>query len=164
MDLISDGFHVANLKANFAIDKDAQLLVYEWLKSLWFPDECTSNIARFKNLKGYKLYEIKNHDNHEFMQILIPIIYRGLLQKLIWDALINISHFFRDIYLNKLHTLNKKQLGMNIIKIICNLKMIFPSSFLDSMEHLLIYLVYKAKVRGPMQYKEVYPFKRLGIS
>lgn len=164
MDLINDGFHVANLKASFVVDKDAQLLVYEWLKSLWFPDEYTSNIARFKNLEGYKLYEIKNHDNHEFMLILIPIIYRGLLQKIIWDALINISHCFGDICSNKLHTQNKEQLGMNIIKIICNLQMIFPSSFLDSMEHLLIHLVYKAKVRGPMQYKKVYPFKRLGIS
>jgi hypothetical protein len=29
MDLINDGFHVANLKASFVVDKDAQLLEYE---------------------------------------------------------------------------------------------------------------------------------------
>ena len=38
MKLIYDGSLVAKPKSNFALDKNAQLLVYQWLKSLYFPD------------------------------------------------------------------------------------------------------------------------------
>jgi hypothetical protein len=41
--------------------------------------------------------------------------------------------------------------------------MIFPPLFFDSMEHLSIHLSYKVKVRGPVQYRWMYPFKRLDI-
>ncbi|KAL0352174.1 UNVERIFIED_CONTAM: hypothetical protein Scaly_1606100 [Sesamum calycinum] len=37
---------------------------------------------------------------------------------------------------------------------------IFPPTFLDSMEHLIVHLPYKARVVGPMQYKWMYPFER----
>ena len=37
---------VAKLKASFILDKNAQLLVYQWLKSLRFPDGHASNISR----------------------------------------------------------------------------------------------------------------------
>jgi len=33
-----------------------------------------------------------------FIQTLIPLAYRGLLSKGIWDALKEISHVFREIY------------------------------------------------------------------
>ena len=51
-------------------------------------------------------------------------------------------------------------LQVNIIEIICKLEKIFPPSFFDSMEHLTIHLPYEAKVRGPVQYRWMYPFER----
>jgi len=75
-----------------------------------------------------------------------------------------ICHFFRDICSNKLYTQHMKRLETNIIQIICELEMIFPSSFFDSMENLLIRLPFEAKVRGLVQYRFVYPFERLGIT
>ena len=44
--------------------------------------------------------------------------------------------------------------------IVCNLEKIFPPSFFDSMEHLLIHLPYEAKIGGPVQYRWMYPFER----
>jgi hypothetical protein len=52
---------------------------------------------------------------------------------------------------------------MNIIKTICKLEMIFPPSFVDSMEHLPMHLSYEAKVGGPVQYRWMYSFERLDI-
>jgi len=54
-------------------------------------------------MEEYKLYEMKSHDCHMFMQTLIPLAYRDLLPKRIWDALMEISHFFRDICSSKLN-------------------------------------------------------------
>jgi hypothetical protein len=54
------------------------------------------------NLEDWRLYRMKSHAYHVFMQILIPLTYRDLLPKKIWDALMKIGHFFRDICSNKL--------------------------------------------------------------
>jgi hypothetical protein len=74
---------------------------------------------------------MKSHDCHVFMQTLIPLAYRDLLLKGIWDALMEISHFFRDICSSKLQTNHIEWFEMNIIETICKLEMIFPPSFFD---------------------------------
>jgi len=104
-------------------------------------------------MEDCKLYEIKSHDCHVFMQTLIPLTYRDLFPKGISDAFTEISHFFIDICSNKLQTQYIERLEMNIIQTICKLEMIFPPSFFDSMEHLPLYLSYEANVGGPVQYR-----------
>jgi hypothetical protein len=84
------------------------------------------------------------------MQTLIPLAYRDLLLKRIWDALTEISHFFSDIYSSKLNVDHIERLETNIVKTLCKLEMIFPPSFFDSMEHLPIHLSFEAKVGGPV--------------
>jgi hypothetical protein len=54
-------------------------------------------------MEEYKLYGMKSHDCHMFMQTFIPLAYRDLLPKRIWDALMEINHFFRDICSSKLN-------------------------------------------------------------
>jgi len=75
MELIYIGSQVIKPKASFTLDKNAQLLAYQWLKSLRFPDEHALNISRLVNLKDCRLYRMKSHDCHVFMQILIPLAY-----------------------------------------------------------------------------------------
>jgi hypothetical protein len=79
MDLVYDRSRVTKPKASFTLDKNAQLLIYQWLKSLRFLDRYASNISRLVNLEDYGLYEMKSHDYHVFMQTLIPLVYRNLL-------------------------------------------------------------------------------------
>jgi hypothetical protein len=50
-----------------------------------------------------KLYGMKSHDCHVFMQTLILLAFRDLLPKGIRDAVTEISHFFRDTCSNKLN-------------------------------------------------------------
>jgi hypothetical protein len=111
-----------------------------------------------------KLYGMKSHDFHVFMQILIPLAYRDLLSKGIWDALTEINHFFRDICSNKLNVDHIERLETNIVETLCKLEMIFPPSFFDSIEHLPIHLPFEAKVGGPIQYRWMYSFERLDIT
>jgi len=79
MDLVYDRSRVTKPKASFTLDKNAQLLIYQWLKSLRFLDGHASNISRLVNLEDCGLYEMKSHDYHVFMQTLIPLVYRNLL-------------------------------------------------------------------------------------
>jgi hypothetical protein len=82
----------------------------------------------------------------------------------IWDALIEISHLFRDICFNKLHTQYMKRLEMNIIQTIYKLEMILLLSLYESIEHLSIHLPFNARVGDLVQYRWMYPFERLGIT
>ena len=68
------------------LEKNTQLLVYKWLKSLRFPDGHALNISRLVNMKECRLYGIKSHDCHVFMPTLIPLAYCDLLPKGIWDT------------------------------------------------------------------------------
>jgi hypothetical protein len=115
--------------------------------------EHASNIPRLVNLEDCKLYGMKSHNCHMFMQTLIPLAYRDILPKRIWDALTEISHFFRDTCSNKLQTQYIERLETNIVQTIYKLEMIFPPLFFDSMEHLSIHLPFKEKVGGPVQYR-----------
>jgi hypothetical protein len=108
---------------------------------LCFPDGHASNISRLVNLDEFRCYGMKSHDYYVFMQTLIPSGYRDLLLKGIWDALMEISHFIRNICSNKLQTHDNERLETNAVRTICKLEMIFPPSFFDSIEHLLIYLL-----------------------
>jgi len=54
--------------------------------SLRFPDEHASNISRSVNLEDCRLYRMKRHDYHVFMQTVIPLVYWDLLLNGIWDA------------------------------------------------------------------------------
>ena len=123
------------------------------LKVCIFLMEHASNIPRLVNLEDCKLYGMKSHNCHMFMQTLIPLAYRDILPKRIWDALTEISHFFRDTFSNKLQTQYIERLETNIVQTIYKLEMIFPPLFFDSMEHLSIHLPFKAKVGGPVQYR-----------
>src|SRR3989337_1867135 len=58
MELVCDGSRVAKPRASFVLEKNAQLLVYKWLKSLRFPDGHASNISRLVNTEECRLYGI----------------------------------------------------------------------------------------------------------
>jgi hypothetical protein len=81
MELVFDGSRVTKPRASFMLEKNAQLLVYKWLKSLCFPNGHASNISRLVNMEECRLYGIKSHDCNMFMQTLIPLTFRDLLPK-----------------------------------------------------------------------------------
>ena len=141
MKLFFDGSRVAKRRASFKLEKNTQLLVYKWLKSLRFPGGHASNISRLVNMEGCRLYGMKSHDWHVFIQTLIPLAYLDFLPKGIWDALTKISHFFRDICFSKLNIDHIESLETNIVETICKLEMIFLPLFLDSIEHTYTFTV-----------------------
>ncbi|GLT85670.1 hypothetical protein SLE2022_038530 [Rubroshorea leprosula] len=83
--------------ASYALTSEKQKLLCAWLKQLRFPDGFVSNISRCVNLNESRLFGMKSHDCHIFMQRLIPVAFRGLLPSAIWGPLTDISNFFRSL-------------------------------------------------------------------
>jgi len=56
MELVYDESRVAKLRASFMLEKNTQLLLYKWLKSLRFLDGHVSNISRLVNVATLIFY------------------------------------------------------------------------------------------------------------
>ncbi|KAJ8639967.1 hypothetical protein MRB53_016661 [Persea americana] len=106
---------IAKPHAKYTLSKKQVEDVCTWIKSLKLPDGYASNIARC--VTGGKLQGKKSHDCHVFMERLMPLAFRDLLDKPIWDALTDLSHFFRDICSKTLNEKDMSILEKNIIEI-----------------------------------------------
>jgi len=147
-------------KVQYTLTKQQRLAVCEWMKNLKLPDGYVSNLARCVDMKEAKLFGMKSHDCHVFMQRLLPLAFKAL-PKPIWNTLTEFSQFFREITSSLLKEDRLYMMEEKIPIIMCKLEQIFPPSFFDSMEHLPIHLAYEARVGGPVQYRWMYPFERL---
>ena len=84
-------------KACYTLDKQGKQALCEWVKNLRFPDGYASNMARCVDMRKHKLFEMKSHYYHVFMQRLIPIAFSELLPSHVWKALTELSLFFKDL-------------------------------------------------------------------
>ena len=62
-------------KACYTLDKNGRNELCIWVQNLRFPDGYASNIARCVDMRKHKLFGMKSHDCHVFMQRLIPIAF-----------------------------------------------------------------------------------------
>jgi len=147
-------------KAVYTIDKEEKAILFNWVKDLKFPDGYVSNLGRCPDTNTKKLYGMKSHDCHVFMQRLLPIAFRELLPSNVWQALTELSLFFKDLTSTTLRVDDMERLEADIPQILCKLERIFPPGFFDSMEHLPVHLPNEAKIAGPVQYRWMYPFER----
>ncbi|XP_073295278.1 uncharacterized protein [Primulina huaijiensis] len=147
-------------KACYTLKKESKQALCSWLKDIKFSDGYASNMSRCVDMNKLKIFGMKSHDCHVFMQRLIPIAFHDLLPNNVWQALTELSMFFRDLTSRVITTADMVRLETIIPLVLCKLERIFPPSFFDSMEHLPIHLAYEARLAGPVQYRWMYPFER----
>ena len=146
--------------ACYTLDKIGKQVLCEWVKNLRYPDGYASNLARCVDMQKLKLFGMKSHDCHVFMQRLLPIAFRELLPQNVWKALTELSMFFKDLTSTIIKNDDMARLEEEIPVILCKLERKFPPSFFDSMEHLPVHLPHEARLAGPVQYRWMYPFER----
>ena len=119
-----------------------------------------SNLAMCVDMRKFKLFGMKSHDCHVFMQRLMPVAFRELLPSKVWEAITELNLFFKNLTSSEITMDDMEKLEGEISVIICKLEGIFPPSFINIMEHLPIHLAHEAKLAGPVQYRWMYPFER----
>ena len=112
----------------------------ELLASVKFPDGYASNISHRVNIKECRIVGMKSHDCHIFLQRLLPLALRGSLSDDVCKALIEFSHFFKELCSRTLTKDVLERLERQIVITLCKLERIFPPSFFDIMVHLPIHL------------------------
>lgn len=147
-------------KASYCIDKNDKVTILKWFKELKFPDGYAANISRGVNLAQKKIFGMKSHDYHIFMERLLPAAFRGFLPESIWVTLAELSFFYRQLCARELNKENVYRLEQNIPILICKLEKIFPPGFFNSMQHLMMHLPYEARLGGPVQFRWMFPHER----
>ena len=147
-------------KSCYTLDKRQKEVLCDWLKNIKFSDGYMSYLARCVDMRKFKLFGMKSHDCHVFMQMLMPVDFRELLPSKVWEAITELSLFFKNLTSSEITMANMEKLEGEISVIICKLEGIFPPSFFDIMGHLPVHLAHEAKLSGPVQYRWMYPFER----
>ena len=132
----------------------------EFLASVKFPDGYASNISRCVNSKECRIAGMKSHDSHVLLQRLLPLAILGSLTDDVSEALIEISHFFKELCSRTLKKDVLERLESQIVVTLCKLERIFPPSFFNIMVHLVIHLMREAILAGQVQYRWMYPIER----
>ncbi|XP_074323920.1 uncharacterized protein LOC141660833 [Apium graveolens] len=134
-------------------DHKKQERIASILGSLKLLDGYSSNISRCYNVEECTFYGFKSHDCHIFLQKLLSLAIRELLSSPIADAITEISNFFQNLCSSVVTKTDLEIMEKSVIKALCLLEMIFPQSWFDSMEHLVVHLAEEIRLAGPAYWK-----------
>jgi hypothetical protein len=127
---------------------------------LKFSDGYVADFRRAVNLDSGKLSGVKSHDYHIFMKRCLHVMFHAYLNDDVWKALDELSHFYRQLYAKEIKKEMMEKLEKEISVLICKLEKIFSPGWFNPMQHLLVYLLYEAKVGGLQQYRWMYHIER----
>ena len=83
-------------KESYVLDKESKQKVFDWVKQFKFLDGYASNMGRCVNVNKLRMFGMKSHDCHIFMQRLLPIVLKEFLPDKIWKPITELSLFLRN--------------------------------------------------------------------
>jgi hypothetical protein len=145
-------------RALFCLTSKDKIEVMRWMKKI--PYGYAAGLKRAVNLKTGKLTGLKSHDFHILIERIIPVMFRGYMLDAMWQAIVVLSYFYRQICAKEISKNMIEKLEKEIPVLLCKLEKIFPPGFFNPMECLLIHIPYEAKVGGSVQYRWMYHIER----
>ncbi|KAM3202599.1 hypothetical protein P3L10_030223 [Capsicum annuum] len=139
--------------ACYTLSSDEKSKVWTFLKKVKVSNGYSSNISRWVKLEDHKIYGLKSHDSHILLEQLLSFAIRGVVPNNIYDAITDLSIFFREICSKTLRIDVLDQLSAQIPITLSKLEKIFLPIFFYVMVHLVVHLPKEAKLAGPIQYR-----------
>ena len=93
---------------------------------------------------------LKSHDYHVWLERVMPGMIRGYVSEDIWWVLAELSYFFRQLCAKELDPKVIEKLEKQAPELVCKLEMIFPPSFFNPMQHMILHLPSEARLGGPV--------------
>jgi hypothetical protein len=123
----------------------------KFLKGVKFLDGYATNLAKSISADGTKVVgKLKTQTFQVLLQRIIPAGLRGFVPKDVYEAILELGNFFRQLCSRTLRKEVVEKLKWDIPPILCKLKKIFPPAFFDVMVHLAVHLPNEALLRGPI--------------
>jgi hypothetical protein len=69
----------------------------QWMKGSKFHDGYAAGLRRSVNMAIGKLIGLKSHDYHIIMERLLPVMFWGYFDDVVWTVLAELSYFYRQL-------------------------------------------------------------------
>ena len=149
-------------KAWFNLGRPPMREMILWVKmQLMFPDGYAANLKRGASIDKLKIFGLKSHDWHIWLERVMPVMLRGFIPEDEWLVLAELSYFFRALCVKELSPDVLDELEELAPELICKLEKIFPPGFFNPMQHLILHLPTEARFGGPVQNCSCYSTKRM---
>jgi hypothetical protein len=135
-------------RAPYCLKPAERKVILRWLKKLKFLDRYASNIKQVINVSTGKLNELKSQDYHIIIERLMLVIFSGYFDADLWKIFAKLSYFYRQIYAKQVSKAMMQKLEKEIVVLVCKMEKIFPHGWFNTMQYLLVYLPWEAKVGG----------------
>ncbi|KAM3318013.1 hypothetical protein ACQJBY_035636 [Aegilops geniculata] len=136
-------------------------VMMQWvLDKLRFSDGYAGNIMKGVNMSTLRIGGLKSHDYHVWLERVMPVMIRGYVSEEIWRVLAELSYFFRQLCAKELDPKVIEMLEKQAPELLCKLERIFPPSFFNPMQHMILHLPSQARLGGPVQYRWMYAPER----
>ena len=124
------------------------------------PQGHSSNVKSLVSMQDLKLIGLKSHDCHILMQQWLSVAICGILPKNVRHTITRLCSFFSSICCEVIDSSKLDELQNEIVVILCELEMFFPSYFFDIMVHLVVHIVREVRLCGPMYLRWMYPVEQ----
>ena len=102
-------------------------------KQLMFPDGYAANLKRGASLDKLKIFGLKSHDWHIWIEWVMPVMLHGFIPEDEWLVLAELSYFFRVLCAKELSPGLLEEMEELASELICKLEKIFPPGFINEM-------------------------------
>jgi len=126
-----------------------------------FPDGYAANLARGASLEKLKIFGLKSHDWHIWLERIMPVMLRGYIPEDEWLVMAELSYFFRVLCAKELSPIVIEEMEKLAPELICKLEKIFPPGFFNPMQHMILHLPMEARLGGPVQNRWCYATERM---
>jgi len=133
-------------KDDFVLAKKHRREVLERMQTLMFPNGYAANLRRGVNLSTLRVNGIKSHDYHIWIEWLLLVMVRGYVPEHVWLVLAELRYFFLQLFAKALSRTVIDDLEKVAPVLLCKLEKIFPPSFFNPMQHLILHLPYEARM------------------
>jgi hypothetical protein len=106
-----------------------------------------------------KMSGYNTHDCHTMLSLFLAIAIRVGNHPYLKMVITHMCHFFNAISKKVIDVSELDELCKEIRVTMCQLKMYFPPSFFDTMEHYMIHLADQIFVLGPSYMQYMYPYE-----
>jgi hypothetical protein len=119
-------------RASFCLKPQQRKEVMRWMKGLQFSDGYAAGLRQFVNMTTGKLIGLKSHNYHIIMERLLPVMFWGYLDDVVWMVLVELNYFYRQLCAKEIVVEMMEKLEKEIPVLLCKMEKNFPSRFFQS--------------------------------
>ncbi|KAL8122118.1 hypothetical protein AgCh_018747 [Apium graveolens] len=158
--LSEDEAHHEIRAAIFDLSNKEKEIFCSVLENTKLPYGCAFNIGRYVHTKERKVVGYKSHDAHFILHYLLQFAIKKTTKAEVAVPLMKLSACLRALWSKVIDLEELEKLETEIVEVLCQFEMIFPSAFFDIMVHLLVHLTREVRLGGPQHLRNMFPIER----